>query len=587
MKAPSKRRNTTLVNTITVLVTALALVVGGHRLHEIIWGGVAGSARTTAVVEWEQLASFGHRLGPPDTKVTIVEFFDFTCPYCQEAALALAALQSRYPDDVAVVSRHALSNDATAIEAAIASECAARLGRFRSFYDALMTRGSRALIDGEDWVVWADQSGIDAVAAFADCLDSTSGFAAIERDTVAARELGVEMTPTLLVNEIMFSGYPGFDALHEAVQQAINGGGSRLRPAGGGVPRQQEHGQVERIWELDGVATEFLDSEHLGDSEVTVDATGVIYLLNETARKVYVISQQGELVDSLGRAGSGPGEFLAPDALDVSSDGVLTVFDLQAGLIRWRVPAMALLDRIRLGERIAFEGGHFRGLGQGFVVTESVYLAREDQAERYETNLIRWTSGGGVERLASGPMQVSRHMEAPDCIRGMIFPQVFQPTLAWDLRGDVLAVASDSIYLIDVFHGDERVTRIERHDVQRRRVTRSMAEREEDEELVWGRHRDCIVSSDQLIDGMGYAEHLQPIVDVRLAPTGEVWVLRGRVKDEPTMIDIYARDGESLGTLAPGSPFPAAFLPTGEVLAIGEGEFGRTLALYRIRKDGK
>ena len=137
--------------------------------------------------------------------------------------------------------------------------------------------------------------------------------------------------------------------------------------------------------------------------------------------------------------------------------------------------------------------------------------------------------------------------------------------------------------MIDVFQGDERITRIERHDVLRRRVTRSMAEREEDEELVWGRNRDCIVSSEQLIEGMGYAEYLQPIVDVRLAPTGEVWVLRGRVKDEPTMIDIYARDGESLGTLPPGSPFPAAFLPTGEILAIGEDEVGRTLVLYRFR----
>ena len=225
-----------------------------------------------------------------------------------------------------------------------------------------------------------------------------------------------------------------------------DGSESHLRTAGDGVRRHQERGQFERIWELNGVASEFLDSEHMGRTEITVDATGIIYLLNETASRVYVVSGQGELIDSLGRSGSGPGEFLAPDALDVSSDGVLTVFDWQAGLIRWRVPEMALLDRIRLRERIAFEGGHFRGLGQGFVVTETVYLAREDDAEAYGTNLIRWTPDEGAERLASGPVQVVRHMEAPDCIRGMIFPQVFQPTLAWDLRGEVLAIASDSIY---------------------------------------------------------------------------------------------------------------------------------------------
>ena len=66
------------------------------------------------------------------------------------------------------------------------------------------------------------------------------------------------------------------------------------------------------------------------------------------------------------------------------------------------------------------------------------------------------------------------------------------------------------------------------------------------------RGSDCFVSVDEAVRGRGYESVLQPIGDLRISPAGEIWVLRGRIKDEPTIIDIFSKTGEHLGTPAAG-----------------------------------
>ncbi|MDE2796401.1 MAG: thioredoxin domain-containing protein [Gemmatimonadota bacterium] len=582
MKIRPRLQPSHLANAITVLATVMAIAVGGRWLYETRRGGV-GYTESVWIADWQEFASTGHRSGPIDAQVTVVEFLDFTCEFCQEAALALKALRDRYPDELAVVSRHALSSHPNALATAEASECAASLGRFHSFYDVLMAQmGDLAVISHNDWVAWAEASGVEDLAAFVACVATTSEFPAIRRDTVAASKLGVHVTPTLLVNGLLFHGYPGFDRLHEAVRQEIERIDSEVPTVSHDTRRQPEAWQIEKVWELTGATAEFLDSDWLARTFVAVDSTGTVYLMNRTAKRIYLVSNRGLLVDSLGGPGEGPGELARPAAIDVTPNGVLTVFDRTGSLIRWQVPERELLSHIRMADYFAFGNRHFRALPEGFMATERHWLRREGTTDVYRPYVTRWTADEGAERIDSGSAVLYRALESPECIEGVVFPQLFQPTLPWDLRGDVFAIASTSSYMIDVFQDHKLLTRIQKQEVGPRRVTKGMLEREEDTGLVWGRNQDCFVSSAQLIDGKGHAEYLQAVVDVRLAPSGELWVLRGRVKDEPAMIDVYSKDGSWVGTLPPGSPFPAAFLPTGELLVIGADEFGRTLALYRL-----
>ena len=48
----------------------------------------------------------GHQLGPDDALVTIVEWSDFQCPYCQRSAPVIAGVHKKYGDAVRIVFRH-------------------------------------------------------------------------------------------------------------------------------------------------------------------------------------------------------------------------------------------------------------------------------------------------------------------------------------------------------------------------------------------------------------------------------------------------------------------------------------------------
>lgn len=58
----------------------------------------------------EKYTSGGHRIGPDDATITIVEFADFECPYCRQAALGpLLMVRRQFGEQTAIVFRLANS----------------------------------------------------------------------------------------------------------------------------------------------------------------------------------------------------------------------------------------------------------------------------------------------------------------------------------------------------------------------------------------------------------------------------------------------------------------------------------------------
>jgi len=68
----------------------------------------------------------GHRRGPANAPVTIVEFMDYECPFCARMADTLRIFQERHPTTVSIVFRQFPLEDIHpfARAAALASECA-------------------------------------------------------------------------------------------------------------------------------------------------------------------------------------------------------------------------------------------------------------------------------------------------------------------------------------------------------------------------------------------------------------------------------------------------------------------------------
>jgi protein-disulfide isomerase len=210
-------------NAATGVVMVMALVLGAMRLRSEFFvhsDSVPSAMRTKVVKQWRTFSSAGDRMGPAYAPVTIVEFSDFQCPYCRVASGDLHDLRRWYPDDVVIVYRH-FPIHRLARPAAVAAECAGRQGTFEAFHDLLFANPES--IGNKPWNRFAVEAHVGDTVEFDRCMDSRSATAVVDRDSAAAVALGVQGTPTFLINSLMVIGNPGFEQLNDYVKAALEG----------------------------------------------------------------------------------------------------------------------------------------------------------------------------------------------------------------------------------------------------------------------------------------------------------------------------------------------------------------------------
>lgn len=183
----------------------------------------AEAAPVRDVNDWRAYAVTSHRAGPTPAAVTLVEFSDFQCGYCQRLSPAIAALREKYPQAVAHVFRHfpLTRIHSHAFAAALASECAARQGAFQRYHDALYA--GQDSIGAVSWTQFARTAGVPNVPAFDACVRDSATADVVRADIAAGTRLGVKGTPGLLVNGHFVQGFGGREQLEALVEQEIHG----------------------------------------------------------------------------------------------------------------------------------------------------------------------------------------------------------------------------------------------------------------------------------------------------------------------------------------------------------------------------
>jgi protein-disulfide isomerase len=167
-----------------------------------------------------EVAAEGPSKGPAGARITIVEFSDFQCPYCQRVLATMDEVLAKYPEDVRLVYRH-LPLDRihpSARGAAEASACADEQGQFWSYHDMLF-QNNRAL-GKEDLLRYATDAGLD-VTRFQACFDERRFKDKVEADLQAARAVGISGTPAFVVNGIMLSGAQPAEAFYKVIDQEL------------------------------------------------------------------------------------------------------------------------------------------------------------------------------------------------------------------------------------------------------------------------------------------------------------------------------------------------------------------------------
>lgn len=144
------------------------------------------------------LQGFGPPLGDAGAPVAIVEFSDFTCPFCQMLRPALEKFVADRPGRVRLQFKpYPLESHANALEAAQAAEWARDRGAFWRMHDTLFD--NPYAYDPESLVSFAQQLGLDGADLDA-ALKSGKYVPKIRGSMAEARAAGLTGTPTLFFN---------------------------------------------------------------------------------------------------------------------------------------------------------------------------------------------------------------------------------------------------------------------------------------------------------------------------------------------------------------------------------------------------
>lgn len=169
--------------------------------------------------------------GPADAKVTVIEFSDVECPFCQRHTNngTLDAVKTKYEGKVSTVFAHfPLSFHANAQKAGEAIECAGKLGGnegFAKFKKAIFAKGGQPTLAVIEEVAKAE--GFDGTAMMA-CVNGGEFAQKVTDQMAFGRKLGVTGTPGNIVmdNEtgefIKVSGAVPAEAFSPAIDQFLN-----------------------------------------------------------------------------------------------------------------------------------------------------------------------------------------------------------------------------------------------------------------------------------------------------------------------------------------------------------------------------
>jgi thiol-disulfide isomerase/thioredoxin len=170
--------------------------------YEPVLAAYRGAIETPFASSWK---------GSAKPEVTLVEFFDYACPYCKASNPAVDRL-IKEDEGLRVVYRELPILGPDSLTAARLSLAASKLGRFNQFHDTLWSAGRPA----PETIATASQAAGIAPQPNQD----PAVEAELKQNFQLAGQLGATGTPLFIVGNRVLSGAVGYDTLKEAIAAA-------------------------------------------------------------------------------------------------------------------------------------------------------------------------------------------------------------------------------------------------------------------------------------------------------------------------------------------------------------------------------
>ncbi|MEM5802068.1 MAG: thioredoxin domain-containing protein [Candidatus Aenigmatarchaeota archaeon] len=171
------------------------------------------SSRTKLV----DLADDDPFLGPADAKVKIIEFSDYSCPFCARVEPTIKQILQNYPHQVRWVYRDFPIHE-QGWKAAEAANCAREQGKYWEYHDLLFE--NQQFLSVRDLKLYAIRLNLNP-DKFDTCLDSGKYASEVKKDFNDGKAMGVTGTPTFFINGEIIVGAQPYSVFQAAVEKAL------------------------------------------------------------------------------------------------------------------------------------------------------------------------------------------------------------------------------------------------------------------------------------------------------------------------------------------------------------------------------
>ena len=161
-----------------------------------------------------------HSLGPHQASVIVVEYGDFACPNCKQAAPAVKLLLQRFAGRMRFIFRHFPLEEVHpyALQAAEAAESAGAQGEFWKMHDLLFDKQPHLRLNNLH--SYAEQLELDMARYEADMKDHLY-LQRIREHQQGGSASGARNTPTFFVNRRLHDVSFGLTRLFDAVEREL------------------------------------------------------------------------------------------------------------------------------------------------------------------------------------------------------------------------------------------------------------------------------------------------------------------------------------------------------------------------------
>ncbi len=154
-------------------------------------------------------------MGNPNGDITVVEFFDYNCPWCKRAIGELMQLVEADSNVKVVLKEFPIFGENSTFTAKVAMASRAQ-GKYLDFHVALMKERQ---VTKDNVFKIAEKVGLDVEKLKAD-MDNPEFESAIKQTSSIAQALGIEGTPGYIVDAKVNVGFLALDGLRQMVGEA-------------------------------------------------------------------------------------------------------------------------------------------------------------------------------------------------------------------------------------------------------------------------------------------------------------------------------------------------------------------------------